>query len=99
MTLGKFFCLLGLATALALCVVRQNAALRAAGYRLQDLREEIAEQEGERAVYHAHLSKLKNPQRIQSLLACLGLDLCERPVTVPHAPEPGPDPIAAESEP
>jgi len=99
MTPGKFFYLLGLATALALCVVRQNAALRTAGYRLQDLRDEIAEQEGERAVYRAHLSKLKSPQRIRSLLACLGLDLCERPVATPAPPEPGPDQTAAESEP
>jgi cell division protein FtsL len=99
MTLGKFIYLLAVATAVALCVVRQNAALRATGYRVQDLREEVADQEGERATYQAHLSKLRNPQRIQSLVAWLGLDLCERSVATPVARTPDQDLNAPEPEP
>lgn len=76
---GRFIYAVVLATMLALCLVRQNAALRTVGYRLEDLREEIAEEEAERAIYLAHVSKLRNPQRILSLVAWLGLDLCERP--------------------
>ncbi|MCK4284287.1 MAG: hypothetical protein KAX44_08220 [Candidatus Brocadiae bacterium] len=80
MPLAKFVYGIALATALALCVVWQNAGLRTLGYRLQDLREEIAEQEAEGAIYLAHLSKLSNPQRIAGLIAWLGLDLGTHPV-------------------
>ncbi len=95
MPLTKFVYGMALATALALCVVWHNAGLRTLGYRLQDLREEIAEQEADRAIYLAHLSKLSNPQRIAGLIAWLGLDLGQHPVA--HAnPTPG---LSAEGQP
>lgn len=73
------------ATALALAVVYESAALRRTGYRLQELRAEIAEQQAERSIYQSHLSKLRNPQRIMRLVAWLGLDLQEPHVVLSQA--------------
>jgi len=69
-----------LATFLALAVVWENAALRRAGYRLGQLRAQVAEQRAEQIVNQAHLSKLRNPQRILDLVKWLGMDLCEQSV-------------------
>jgi hypothetical protein len=69
-----------LATFLALAVVWENAALRHAGYRLEQLRAQVAEQRAEQIVNQVHLSKLRNPQRILGLVKWLGLDLCEQSV-------------------
>ena len=76
----RLLCLLLLATALALAVVWQNAALRQAGRRLESLRAELAEERAEQLTYRAHLSKLRSPQRILRLVQWLGLDLSERAV-------------------
>ena len=76
----RLLCLLLLATALALAVVWQNAALRQAGRRLESLRAELAEERAEQLTYRAHLSKLSSPQRILRLVQWLGLDLSERVV-------------------
>jgi hypothetical protein len=76
----RFLCLLLLATALALAVVWQNAALRQEGRRLESLRAELAEERAEQLTYRAHLSKLSSPQRILRLVQWLGLDLSERVV-------------------
>ena len=76
----RLLCLLLLATALALAVVWQNAALRQAGRRLESLRAELAEERAEQLTYRAHLSKLRSPQRILRLVQWLGLDLSERVV-------------------
>ena len=70
------------ATALALALVLQSAAIRESGYRLEDLRAEIAEVRTEHAVHLAHVSKLKSPRRVLSLVQTLGLGLQERPVEV-----------------
>jgi len=83
---ARLFYFLLLATALALAVVWQNAALRQAGRRLEALRSEVAGQRAEQLIYRAHLSKLRNPQRIVRLVQWLGLDLSER--QVPPVPEP-----------
>ena len=85
MTPARLAAMLVLATALALAVVHQNARIRQAGYELSEVRAQITEQRAELAIHKAHLSKLKNPQRILSLVAWLGLDLQERPV--PAAPQ------------
>ena len=63
--------------ALALCVVWQSSVARQSGYRLEELRREIASSEAEVHKYEAQLSKLKSPQRILSLLDQFGLDLLE----------------------
>jgi len=81
MTPRRFLYILGLVTALAMTVVWQSAALRGTGYRLEELRSQIAEQRAEQAIHRAHLSKLKNPRRILALAEWLGLDLEERAVT------------------
>jgi cell division protein FtsL len=80
MTPRRYACLLALATALALGVVWQSAALRGAAYRLEDLRARVTEQKAELALHRAHVSKLKNPRRILGLAEWLGLDLRERAV-------------------
>ncbi|MFW6189529.1 MAG: hypothetical protein ACOC7T_03765 [Planctomycetota bacterium] len=80
--MGKGYCFLTLATALALAVVWQGAELRDTGYRAQELRDRISEQKARRQIYLAHLSKLKSPQRITRLVAYLGLDL-EEPAARP----------------
>ena len=80
MTPARLAAMLALATALALALVAQNARIRQAGYAVSELRAQIAEQRTELAIHKAHLSKLKNPQRIRALVAWLGLDLRERPV-------------------
>ncbi len=74
-----------LATFLALAVVWENAALRRAGYRLEQLRAQVAEQRAEKVAYQAHLSKLRNPQRVLGLVKYLGLDLSERSLVQPEA--------------
>jgi len=68
-----------IATALALALVWQGAEVRSVGYELEELREQVAEQKALSAIYEAHLSKLKSPQRVTALVAWLGLDL-EEPV-------------------
>ena len=85
MTPIRLTAMLVLATALALAVVHQNAQIRQTGYDLSALRGQIGEQRAQLAMHKAHLSKLKNPQRIIALVEWLGLDLEERPV-VPAAP-------------
>ncbi|MGD2174323.1 MAG: hypothetical protein PVJ27_02885 [Candidatus Brocadiaceae bacterium] len=77
MTPGKVLLMMVLSAAFALAVVWQSAAMREAGYRLQDLRSQIVEQRARRAVYLTHLSRLKSPRRIVALLDWLGLDLQE----------------------
>ncbi|MHC4592142.1 MAG: hypothetical protein ACYS8L_05545 [Planctomycetota bacterium] len=98
MTPGKLVYVAALATGLALAVVWQSAALCEAGYRLEELEAQAAEQEAEGAIYESHLSKLKNPQRILGLVAWLGLDLREKSVAqaLPSSEElEGPKTIAA----
>ena len=73
-----------LVTALALALVWQGSGMRAAGYDVERLRGQIADQKAQTAMFEAHLSKLKSPQRVTTLVAWLGLDLQEQ---VP-APEP-----------
>ena len=86
MTPTRLAVMLVLATTLGLAVVHQNARIRQAGYELSALNGRIAEQRAELAIHKAHLSKLKNPQRILALVAWLGLDLQEPPVA-PAAPQ------------
>jgi hypothetical protein len=62
-------------TALALVLVWQGAGLRATGYEVEKLQERIADQKALTAMYETHLSKLKNPQRVTTLVGWLGLDL------------------------
>ena len=68
-----------LVTALALVLVWQGAGLRATGYEVEKLQERIADQKALTAMYETHLSKLKNPQRVTTLVGWLGLDL-QQPV-------------------
>jgi hypothetical protein len=84
--LGRILFGMALATALALAVVCQSASIRSAGYRLQELREQLGEQRAELAIHRAHISKLKNPGRILRLAEWLGLELEERPVVAASAP-------------
>ncbi len=84
MTTGKTIYVLALATALALAVAWQGARLRRTGYRVQELKEAVAQQQYRCDMYRAHLSKLKSPQRITALVEWLGLDLLEQP---PHLAE------------
>ena len=67
-------------TILALALVLQSAAIRESGYRLEELRAEIAEGQTENAMHLAHISKLKSPRRVLALVEALGLGLEERPV-------------------
>jgi hypothetical protein len=78
MTTPKAIACILLATALALAVVYQSAALRQAGYRLEEARRDIAEEKADYAVYEAQVCKLRSPQRILALAERLGLEL-ERP--------------------
>ncbi|MCK4375295.1 MAG: hypothetical protein KAX19_08200 [Candidatus Brocadiae bacterium] len=82
MTPGRLIYLMVLATLLALAVVRQSAGLRQCGYRLEELRRESSERRAEHTAHRAHLSKLKNPQRILGLVNWLGLELRERPIVL-----------------
>jgi hypothetical protein len=75
MTPAKSIVCILLATALALAVVHQSATLRRAGYRLEEVRREIAEEKADYAVHEAHVCKLRSPQRILALAERLGLDL------------------------
>lgn len=85
---GKVLYFMLLATVLALAVVWENAALRQAGYRLEKARAAVAEQRAQRIINQAHLSKLRNPQRILALVKWLGLDLRERTVPAVDATNP-----------
>lgn len=85
MTPTKSIVCILLGTALALAVVRQSAILRQAGYRLEELRGDIAEEKAEYAVCEAHVCKLRSPKRILALAERLGLEL-ERPAPSPAAP-------------
>jgi len=80
-----------IATALALAVVWQNTLQRQAGYRLQELDSEIAEQEAQQAVQKTHVSKLRNPQRIRQLASEYGLELRQPPVEAQVPPDAAPD--------
>jgi hypothetical protein len=71
-----------LASALGLVVVCQSTFMLRRGYQLQQLRAQITEQQAERAVYRAHLGKLRNARRIMRLVAWLGLELQEPKVSV-----------------
>jgi hypothetical protein len=85
MTPAKFVVCILLATALALAVVYQSTTLRRAGYRLEEVRREIAEEKADYAVHEAHVCKLRSPQRILALAERLGLNL-ERPTPEQSAP-------------
>ena len=80
MTPGKLLSVAVAATGMALVVVWQSAAIRGVGYRLQELRSEITEQEAQQAIYRAQISKLSSPQRIRRLVTLLGLELHQPPV-------------------
>lgn len=95
MTPARLIATFVLAMALALAVVQQSALLRQTGYRLSELRAQIAGEQAELAVHRSHLSKLRNPQRIQALVSWLGLDLREPPVAAALAEAPAPPPAAA----
>lgn len=69
-------------TALALLLVWQGAELRATGYEVERLQQRIADQNALTAIYQAHLSKLKNPARVTTLVGWLKLDLQQQ---VPEA--------------
>lgn len=73
----KCIYIMALAAVLALGCVWQAVRLRSAGYRIQELSQQIAEEQHSRELYRAHLSKLKSPGRITTLVAWLGLDLQE----------------------
>lgn len=75
------------ATALALVLVWQGAGLRATGYEVARLQGRIADQKALTAMYETHLSKLKNPQRVTTLVGWLGLDL-KQPVPQAETQEP-----------
>jgi cell division protein FtsL len=79
MTPGKVISILLIATILALALVWQAAWRRQNGYRLDELRCEIAEQKAQRATYRNHISKLRNPRRITELAEQHGLEL-HRPI-------------------
>lgn len=71
----RCICALTLATALALALVWQGAGMRRAGYAVERLHEQISDQQAQSASLEAQLSKLKNPERVTTLVAYLGLDL------------------------
>ncbi len=87
MTPTKLLYALALLTALALALVWQSARIRQSGYRVAELRAQIAEQKAELALHEAHLSKLRSPQRIVGLARWLGLELEQRAVVAAHGPE------------
>jgi len=64
-----------IATALALALVWQGAGMRQVGYDVERLHQQIADQQAQTAMLETHLSKLKSPQRVTTLVAYLGLDL------------------------
>jgi hypothetical protein len=100
MTPARLLYVLALVTALALALVWQSARVRQAGYRAAELRAQIAEQKAERAVHGAHLSKLRSPQRVVSLVRWLGLELEERTVALSGRPDrAAPRPQGAEPAP
>jgi hypothetical protein len=80
MTPAKLVYLMIVATGLALGVVWQGAMTRRMGYSIQDLRAEGEELRAQRAIYRAHLSKLKNARRVSTLVSRLGFNLQEPPV-------------------
>jgi len=75
--MSKMIYLVALSTALGMAVVCQGAVLRRTGYEVEDLQNQLAELEAQATTYRAHLSRLRNPQRITGLVAWLGLDLQE----------------------
>jgi len=92
-----------LAAALALGVVWQGVQMRTTGYRLQEARAAIHEEEATADAHRAQLSKLRSPQRIVGLVSWLELDIEERPATAAadiatlltaEARDPGPPPPA-----
>ncbi len=64
-----------IATGLALALVWQGAGMREDGYAVARLQQQISDQQAQTAMLETHLSKLKSPQRVTTLVAYLGLDL------------------------
>ncbi len=63
------------ATGLALALVWQGAGMREDGYAVARLQKQISDQKAQTAMLETHLSKLKSPQRVTTLVAYLGLNL------------------------
>jgi len=86
MTPARFAYFMIVVTTLALVVVWQSTVQRKLGYEMEGLTARLAQADADRVVYQAHLSKLRNPERIVDLVKWLGLDLKPREIASPDTP-------------